>query len=67
MGIKYLGSTIIILLALWIVSCIFIQAYARWENATNTSLSNFTVTIVIHKKTVSSIPALVSAPGLKRH
>ena len=67
MGIKYLGSIIIILLALLRVSCIFIQAYAGWENATNTTWSNFNITIVIQKKTVSSNPALVSAPGLKRH
>ena len=67
MDIKYILYSIIILLAFFSVPYIFIYIYAELENSTSTSFSNFTDNEVIHQKTVSSIPASVSAPGLKPH
>ena len=66
MGIKYLVSAIIILLALLRVSYILYRHVQDEKlRPTNTSLSTFIVTKVIHQKKVSSIPASVSALGLK--
>lgn len=67
MDIKYNLYCIIILLALFTIPYFFMHLYAELENSTSPSISDFADNEVIHQKTVSSIPASVSAPGLKPH